>query len=125
MIANALIHQDMTIAGAGPQIALFKDRLEITNPGQPLVAAERMIDLPPKSRNPTIGAFMRRIGLCEEQGSGLDKVVVAIEELHLPPPLFQTTEASLHVILYGPPVRRHDSRRTCPGGIPALGDQMA
>lgn len=102
LIANALIHQDMTIPGAGPQIALFKDRLEITNPGQPLVAPDRMIDLPPRSRNPMVGAFMRRIGLCEEQGSGLDKVVVAIEELHLPPPVFQATDASLHVILYGP-----------------------
>jgi ATP-dependent DNA helicase RecG len=47
-------------------------------------------------------AAMRRIGLCEEQGSGLDKVVVAIEELHLPPTMFQATEASLQVILYGP-----------------------
>lgn len=33
LIANALIHQDMTITGAGPLIELFKDRLEITNPG--------------------------------------------------------------------------------------------
>lgn len=102
LIANALIHQDMTIVGAGPQIALFKDRLEITNPGQPLVSPLRMIDLPPRSRNPMLGAFMRRIGLCEEQGSGLDKVVVAIEELHLPPPMFQATGEALHVILYGP-----------------------
>jgi predicted HTH transcriptional regulator len=102
LIANALIHQDMTIAGAGPQIALFRDRLEITNPGQPLVSPLRMIDLPPRSRNPMIGAFMRRIGLCEEQGSGLDKVIVAIEELHLPPAMFQATGEALHVILYGP-----------------------
>jgi ATP-dependent DNA helicase RecG len=102
LIANALIHQDMTITGAGPQIALFKDRLEITNPGEPLVAPERMIDLPPRSRNPMIGAFMRRIGLCEEQGSGLDKVVIAIEELHLPPLKIQATANSMHVIIYGP-----------------------
>ncbi len=102
LIANALIHQDMTITGAGPQIALFTDRLEITNPGESLVSPDRMIDLPPRSRNPMIGAFMRRIGLCEEQGSGLDKVVIAIEEMHLPPPKFQAAAESMHVVLYGP-----------------------
>jgi ATP-dependent DNA helicase RecG len=36
--ANALIHQDMTVTGAGPLIELFKDRLEITNPGKTLVS---------------------------------------------------------------------------------------
>lgn len=102
LIANALIHQDMTISGAGPQIGLFEDRLEITNPGEPLISPDRMIDLPPRSRNPMIGSFMRRIGLCEEQGSGLDKTISAVEELHLPPPKFQASANSMHVILYGP-----------------------
>ena len=40
LIANALIHQDMTITGAGPSIEMFSDRLEITNPGKPLVNPE-------------------------------------------------------------------------------------
>ena len=30
LIANALIHQDMAIDGAGPMIEIFKDRIEIT-----------------------------------------------------------------------------------------------
>jgi predicted HTH transcriptional regulator len=42
LVANALIHQDMTITGAGPQIELFRDRMEITNPGQPLMSPERL-----------------------------------------------------------------------------------
>lgn len=102
LIANALIHQDMAVSGAGPQIALFEDRLEITNPGEPLMSLDRMIDLPPRSRNPMIGAFMRRIGLCEEQGSGLDKTISAVEGLHLPPPKFQASSNSMQVILFGP-----------------------
>lgn len=75
LLANALIHQDMTITGAGPQVEVFGDRIEITNPGQPLVAADRMIDLPPRSRNEALSSLMRRMGFCEEQGSGLDKVL--------------------------------------------------
>jgi len=102
LIANALIHQDMTIRGAGPQIELFQDRIEITNPGKSLVEPERMIDLPPRSRNEALAALMRRMGICEEQGSGLDKVVSAVELFQMPPPLFRNEEASMQVVLYGP-----------------------
>lgn len=102
LIANALIHQDMTIRGAGPQVELFADRLEITNPGQSLVQTERMIDMPPRSRNEALAALMRRMNLCEEQGSGLDKVITSIELFQLPPPKFQAEESSMQVILYAP-----------------------
>lgn len=102
LAANALIHQDMTVTGAGPQIELFLDRIEITNPGRPLVQADRMIDLPPRSRNEALASLMRRMGFCEEQGSGLDKVIAQVELFQLPPPLFREGEGSMQVILYGP-----------------------
>jgi len=102
LVANALIHQDMTISGAGPQIEVFEDRIEITNPGHPLVKTDRMIDLPPRSRNEALASLMRRMGICEEQGSGLDKVIMEVELYQLPPPLFREEEASMQVILYGP-----------------------
>ena len=102
LIANALIHQDMTISGAGPQIELFEDRIEFTNPGIPLVPTDRMIDLPPRSRNEALAAIMRRMGICEEQGSGLDKVIDSVEIYQLPPLLFKANDASMQVILYGP-----------------------
>jgi predicted HTH transcriptional regulator len=102
LLANALIHQDMTITGAGPQVEVFGDRIEITNPGRPLVAADRMIDLPPRSRNEALSSLMRRMGFCEEQGSGLDKVLSAVELFQLPPPLFQPEDGAMRVVLYGP-----------------------
>lgn len=102
LVANALIHQDMTITGAGPQIELFSDRIEITNPGCSLVKPDRMIDLPPRSRNEALASLMRRMGICEEQGSGLDKVIALVEVFQLPPPLFRVNENSMQVVLYGP-----------------------
>lgn len=102
LIANALIHQDMTITGAGPQVEVFEDRMEITNPGKPLVPADRMIDLPPRSRNEALAALMRRMGMCEEQGSGLDKVIASVELFQLPPPLFREEGDSMQAVLYGP-----------------------
>ena len=44
-------HHFAAIAGAGPLVEMFSDRLEITNPGQPLVQPERFLDFPPRSRN--------------------------------------------------------------------------
>ena len=102
LVANALIHQDMTVTGAGPAVELFVDRMEISNPGPSLVEAERMIDLPPRSRNEALASLMRRMGICEEQGSGLDKVFREVEVLLLPPPLLKSSKASMQVALYGP-----------------------
>jgi predicted HTH transcriptional regulator len=55
LVANCLIHQDMTVTGAGPMIEIFRDRIEVTNPGQSLVEPKRFIDMPPKSRNEAFG----------------------------------------------------------------------
>ena len=102
LVANALIHQDMTITGAGPLVEMFADRLEITNPGQPLVQPERFLDFPPRSRNEALAALMRRMRLCEEQGTGIDKVIVAVELHQLPPPDFRVEGDAVRAVLYAP-----------------------
>jgi len=102
LVANALIHQDMTITGAGPQIALFKDRLEVTNPGQPLVKPDRFLDSPPRSRNEALASLMRRMRLCEEQGTGIYKVLLSAEMHHLPPPDFWEEDQSVRASLFAP-----------------------
>lgn len=102
LVANALIHQDMTITGAGPLIELFKERLEITNPGAPLVMPERFIDAAPRSRNEALAALMRRMRICEEQGTGIDKVIASVELFQLPPPDFRVENSATRVILFAP-----------------------
>ena len=102
LVANALIHQDMTIMGAGPLIELFSDRMEITNPGKPLVSPERFLDLPPRSRNEALASLMRRMRLCEEQGTGIDKVIFHVELHQLPPPDFRTEGDAVRTVLFAP-----------------------
>ena len=102
LVANALIHQDMTITGAGPLVELFKDRMEITNPGQPLVSPDRFLDSPPRSRNEALASLMRRMKLCEEQGTGIDKVFFAVELHHLPPPDFRIEGEAVRTVLFAP-----------------------
>lgn len=57
LIANALIHQDFAVTGAGPMVEIFSDRMEITNPGVPLVDVSRLLDSPPRSRNEALASF--------------------------------------------------------------------
>ncbi len=102
LVANALIHQDFTVSGAGPIIAIFEDRIEISNPGTPLVDVARLIDAPPRSRNERLAALMRRMGICEEQGSGWDKVAFQIEYYQLPAPLVDASAESMQVIMFSP-----------------------
>jgi predicted HTH transcriptional regulator len=100
LVANALIHQDFLIPGAGPMVEIFDDRIELTNPGEPLVKTERFIDSPPRSRNEALASLMRRIGVCEERGSGWDKVVFLTEVNQLPAPLTEVIEGNTRIVMF-------------------------
>lgn len=98
LVANALIHQDLTVKGF-PMIEIFTDRIEISNPGTPLVTPERFIDSY-ISRNDKLADIMRRMGFCEEKGSGLDKVIFYNELYQLPPINVIVAENRTQVSIY-------------------------
>lgn len=117
LVANALIHQDFEISGSSPMIEIFSDRIEITNPGRPLINVLRFIDHNPQSRNEQFAQLMRRIGICEERGSGIDKVIFQCEFYQLPAPEFIAGDNFTRVILYSPKrlkeMDRKDKIRAC------------
>lgn len=88
LVANALVHQDFQESGASVMIEIYADRIEISNPGQPLIQKERFVD-EYKSRNEQLADLMRRMGICEEKGSGIDKVIFSTEYYQLPAPDFR------------------------------------
>lgn len=100
LVANAIIHQDFHSTGTTLMVEIFSNRMEITNPGLPLVKTDRFLDSPPKSRNEALASFMRRIGVCEERGSGVDKVVFQTELYQLPAPLFEITDEHTRAVLF-------------------------
>jgi predicted HTH transcriptional regulator len=101
-VANALIHQNFAITGAGVLVEIFSDRVEITNPGAPLVDTNRFIDTAPKSRNECLASLLRRLNICEERGSGIDRAIDAIEAYQLPAPKFIKGEDYTRIILLAP-----------------------
>jgi ATP-dependent DNA helicase RecG len=80
-------------------IEVYKDRIEISNPGLPLIATDRFID-EYKSRNEKLANLMRRLGICEEKSSGIDQVVNAAEVFQLPAPDFRKSEHRTIAILF-------------------------
>lgn len=99
-VANALIHQDFSITGTGPVVEIFETRIEITNPGTPLVDVRGIIDNPPKSRNEKLASLMRRLRMCEELETGWDKIVISAELQQLPAPRINLYEGSTRVTLF-------------------------
>ena len=100
LVANALIHQDFNMTGTGPMVEIFANRIEITNPGVPLIDTLRFIDEPPRSRNEALASLMRRMSICEERGSGIDKVVSQAELFQLPAPDFRVTPSHTVAVMF-------------------------
>lgn len=117
LVANAIIHQDFNIPGTSPMVEIFDNRIEITNPGQPLIDPLRFVDHSPESRNEQLARFMRRIHICEERGSGIDKVVFNCEYYQLPAPDFIVGDNYTRATLFAPKTLRqmdkNDKIRAC------------
>lgn len=93
VVGNGIVHQDLTERGTGVTIEIFADRIEVTNPGLPILPVDRFID-ENQSRNEKFADALRQLGICEERGHGMDAVVTEIEGAVLPP--YQCRLASHH-----------------------------
>jgi ATP-dependent DNA helicase RecG len=116
IVANAMIHQDFSVTGARIVIDIYNNRIDISNPGEPIIAADRFIDSY-QSRNERLASFMRRMRICEEKGSGIDKVIQAAEVYQLPAPSFVSDSVRTRVTIFGPKkmdeMDRADRVRAC------------
>jgi len=100
LVANAIIHQDFGETGTSVLVEIYTDRIEVSNPGTPFIPPERFID-EFQSRNERLAALMRRLRICEEKGSGIDKVIQSVEVFQLPAPDFRAGERRTLAILFG------------------------
>lgn len=116
LVANALIHQDFRITGTSMMVEVYSDRVEISNPGDPIVPVDRFID-GYQSRNERLADLMRRMRICEEKSSGIDKVIQAAEGYQLPAPDIRISHRRTVVVIFGPrdfeEMDRNDRVRAC------------
>ncbi|WP_460800809.1 ATP-binding protein [Microbacterium sp. GXF6406] len=102
LVANMLIHQDFTIDGSGPMIEVFANRIEFTNPGEPLISVRRFLGPRPPSRNEALASFMTRAHISEERGSGWEKIAAQVELHQLPAPKIMVDADHTKVTLFAP-----------------------
>lgn len=101
LIGNALAHQDLSVTGLRPEISIFSDRIEILNPGRPILPVERFIDQH-QSRNPKLAMGLRAMHICERQGGGMKRTIDAIEMICSPPILYRVSDFSTVAVIYAP-----------------------
>lgn len=116
LLVNALVHQDFSVSGKQLRVDIYSNRIEFSNPGEPLVEPDRFIDSE-DTRNEQLIGLMRRMGLCEQRGSGIDQVVLAAETHRLRAPEFKCEHKQTTVRVHGAEtlskMSRDDRIRAC------------
>jgi ATP-dependent DNA helicase RecG len=101
-IINAVAHADYAQRGAPIRISIFDDRLEVENPGL-LPFGLTVEDLQhgiSKLRNRVIGRVFHELGLIEQWGSGIQRMISACHEAGLPPPKLEEIGTRFRVTIY-------------------------
>lgn len=101
-VINALLHADYSMKGASIQIAIFDDRIEITNPGcLPFgLSLEAALSGVSQLRNRVIGRVFRELRLIEQWGSGLSRMINICQQQGIHPPKFEEWGNFFRTTLY-------------------------
>jgi ATP-dependent DNA helicase RecG len=101
-VMNALVHADYANQRSPIQVAIFDDRLEITNPGSlPFgLSLDTAISGVSQLRNKVLGRIFRELKLTEHWGSGLKRMLETCEEQNVPLPKFEELDNFFRITLY-------------------------
>lgn len=105
-LINAIVHTDYSLRGAPIRVAIFQDKIEIENSGLLLwgLTIEDLKTGVSKLRNPTIARVFKELGLIEQWGSGIQRMIRACEEAGLSPPLFEEIGPRIRVTFFKKPI---------------------
>jgi len=101
-VINAVVHADYSLGGMNIKVAVFDDRMEILNPGiLPFgLTIEAAIAGVSKLRNRVIGRVFRELGLIEQWGSGIARMISACTQSGLRPPRFEEIGTGFKVTIF-------------------------
>lgn len=101
-ITNALVHADYAQRGAPLRLAIFRDRIEIENPGNlpPGLTIEDLRRGVSKLRNRVIGRVFHELELIEQWGSGIQRMFAACRAAGLPEPVLEEIGSGFRVTFH-------------------------
>lgn len=122
-IINAVVHTDYALGGMDIKVAVFDNRLEITNPGfLPFgLTLEAALSGVSRLRNRVVGRVFRELKLIEQWGSGIGRMIAACKEHGIRTPLFEEIGASFRVTLFSELL----TDRTVPDWLDPLMEHLA
>lgn len=102
-IANACVHRDMSVTNGQLRVFIFSDRILVDSPGDllPGVQIEKLSQIS-RLRNPRLAQLLYDSGYMERAGTGINRMIRAMQEQKLVAPIFEEVANSLQVTLPGP-----------------------
>jgi len=100
-IINAVAHADYAQRGAPVRVSIFDDRLEVENPGLlPFgLTVDDLLQGISKLRNRVIGRVFHELGLIEQWGSGIQRMIAACRDMGLAAPVLEELGTRFRVTL--------------------------
>ncbi|MDO4781008.1 MAG: ATP-binding protein [Candidatus Saccharibacteria bacterium] len=99
-LANAIAHRDYLLDGSCVNINLFSDRVEMTNPGESLVAIEDLEKTDSKARNPILMEYLKTFQITDKSARGILTIKQAARKKGLLDPKFENVSGSFRAVLY-------------------------
>jgi ATP-dependent DNA helicase RecG len=97
---NALVHRDYARLGA-VHVRLDEDGLTLSSPGGFVegITLRNLLVAAPRSRNPLLADIVKRIGLAERTGRGIDRIYEGMLRYGRPAPDYEMSDASSVVLI--------------------------
>ena len=101
-VVNAIVHTDYAQHGAPIRISIYDDRLEVENPGLlPFgLTVDDLLQGVSKLRNRVIGRVFHELGLIEQWGSGIQRMMTVCRDAGLAPPVLEEIGARFRVTIH-------------------------
>ncbi|GAB4223921.1 MAG: hypothetical protein Tsb005_20180 [Gammaproteobacteria bacterium] len=99
---NAVVHADYAKQGSFIRLAFFDDRIEIDNPGLLLfgLTIDDLMEGVSKLRNRVIARVFHQLGLIEQWGSGIRRIITECQKAGLAMPKFEELATHFRVTIY-------------------------
>ncbi|MDO5675909.1 MAG: ATP-binding protein [Propionibacteriaceae bacterium] len=102
-LVNAVVHRSYSMAGDHIRVAVFPDRVEIESPGRfpGVVDPSRPLEIARYARNPRIARVCNDLGITQERGEGIRRIVDEMRLSGLEDPVYRQTSGSVRLTLFG------------------------
>lgn len=101
-VVNAVVHADYSMRGAPVRLSIFDNRIEVENPGllQFGLTIDELRNGVSVLRNRVIGRVFKELGLIEQWGSGIQRMISDCGSAGLPSPFFEEKGRSFRVTIF-------------------------